>query len=91
MVDHTKARVCGTVVHNTDLPIIRRSADHSNAICHANGNFSVMVLQVWAITSQLNNISDALIYIFGEKDIRAYLKNKIARNTNVGVSIAVIS
>ena len=59
------------------LPII------AMAICHANGNFSVMVLQVWAITSQLNNISDALIYIFGEKDIRAYLKNKIARNTNV--------
>ena len=38
--------------------------------------------QVWSITYILNNISDALIYVFCDRDIVSYLRNKFARRTH---------
>ena len=35
--------------------------------------------QVWWATYQLNNISDAVIYVFGDKHIRQHLKHVCAR------------
>ncbi len=40
-----------------------------------------VALKLWGITHPLNNISDALIYVFGDKDIRTHLKQIYTRNT----------
>ena len=54
-------------------------------ICGAVGDWNcvVVALQVFFVTSQLNNVSDALIYIFGDKEIRRYLKGIFTRNQQV--------
>ena len=51
------------------------------AYCFLKNNCHSVALDILHITLNVNTISDALIYIFGDKDIRNYLKDKFTRNT----------
>ena len=51
--------------------------------CFLHNDCFGVPLMVVNVTVVVNNISDALIYIFGDKHIRSYLRDKYRRNQQV--------
>ena len=52
--------------------------------CSFTGCLVPVIVQVWCVTFGLNNMSDALIYIFFDREIRHHLKNTIFRRNTTG-------